>query len=107
MALRPIAATNARPICCVGQTPRCRFDFFRSHGSAPVDWLVGAKIVRQRMPAIPTNYYDDKLLFMIAGKYKTEAKPRTTFAQSEMLIRDIAMLTGSVRPKSPGKWLGI
>jgi Endo-alpha-N-acetylgalactosaminidase len=81
------------PNLLVGQTPRCRFDFFHSKGPAPVDWLVGAKIVRQRMPTIPSNYYDDKLLFMIAGKYKTEAKPRTTFAQSEMLIRDIAMLT--------------
>ncbi len=89
----PNCGNERTPNLLVGQTPRCRFDFFRGHGSAPVDWLVGAKIVRQRMPAIPTNYYDDKLLFMIAGKYKTEAKPRTTFAQSEMLIRDIAMLT--------------
>ncbi len=89
----PNCGNEGTPNLLVGQTPRCRLDFFRSDGSAPVDWLVGAKIVRRRMPPIPTNYYDDKLLFMIAGKYKTEPEPRTSFAQSETLIRDIAMLT--------------
>jgi hypothetical protein len=89
----PNCGNERTPNLLVGQTPRCRFDFFGSNGPVQVDWLVGAKIVRQRMPTIPTDYFDDKLLFMIAGKYKTEAKPRTTFAQSEMLIRDIAMLT--------------
>jgi hypothetical protein len=89
----PNCGNEMTPNLLVGQTPRCRFDFFYSEGSATANWLVGAKIVRERMPTIPTDYYDDKLLFMIAGKYKTEAEPRTTFAQSEKLIRDIAMLT--------------
>ena len=89
----PNCGNEMTPNLLLGQTPRCRFDFFHSDGSAPANWLVGAKIVRERMPTIPTDYYDDKLLFMIAGKYKTEAEPRTTFAQSEKLIRDIAMLT--------------
>ena len=30
---------------------------------------------------------------MIGGKYKLEKEPRTTFAQGEKLIREIAMLT--------------
>jgi hypothetical protein len=89
----PTCGNETTPNLLVGQTPRSRFDFFHSKGSPPIDWLIGAKIVRERMPPIPTEYYDDKLLFMIAGKYKTEAEPRTTFTQSETLIRDIAMLT--------------
>jgi Endo-alpha-N-acetylgalactosaminidase len=33
------------------------------------------------------------LLYMIGGKYKPEKEPRTTFAQGEQLVHDIAMLT--------------
>jgi Endo-alpha-N-acetylgalactosaminidase len=89
-----IAGNENTPNLLVGQTPRCRMDFFGDvDGDGTVDWLDGAKVVRQRMPPIPTHYFDDKLLYMIGGKYKLEAEPRTTFAQGEQLVRDIAMLT--------------
>jgi hypothetical protein len=80
------------PNLLVGQQPRCRLDFY------PVDkpetpWLEAAKMLRGRMPLRPTDYFDDKFLYMIAGKQKTEAEPRTTFAQSRKLIEEIARLT--------------
>ena len=78
----------------VGQQSRCRLDFTGdSDNNGAVDWLDGAKIVAARMPPIPTDYFDDKFIYLIAGKYKPEKGPRTTFAQSEKLIKDIAALT--------------
>ena len=89
-----IQGNENTPNLLVGQTARCRLDFFGDvdhNGTA--DWLDGAKLVRQRMPPIPTHYFDDKFVYMIGGKYKLEKEPRTTFAQSETLVHDIAMLT--------------
>jgi len=58
------------------------------------DWLEGAKLVRQRMPSIPTHYYDDKLVY---GIHCDEPKyeKRRHFQQCEKLIRDVAALTGN------------
>jgi len=86
--------------CGNGQTPnllveqqsRCRLDFYKSEDpQAP--WFPAAKLLRARMPQRPTDYFDHKFLFMIAGKQKTEREPRTTFAQSHKLIGEIARLT--------------
>lgn len=76
----------------VGQSPRARFDFFACAGQAQ-PWLGGAKIVRARVPAMPTEFFSDRFLYIVAGKMKIEAEPRTTFAQSKKLVRDVAMLT--------------
>lgn len=90
----PIAGNEKTPNLLVGQTPRCRLDFFGDvDGDGTVNWLDGAKLIRQRMSPIPTHYFDDKLLYMIGGRYKLEKEPRTTFAEAEKLILDIAMLT--------------
>jgi hypothetical protein len=90
----PIAGNENTPNLLVGQTPRCRLDFFGDlDGNGSVDWVDGEKVLRQRMPPIPTHYFDDKLLYLIAGKYKLEKEPKTTFAQAETMIREVAMLT--------------
>jgi hypothetical protein len=80
------------PNLIVGQTPTTRFDFFNVVNRAQ-PWLDGARLLAARMPRIPTDYYADKLLYIIAGKNKTEAEPRTTFAQSGDLIAKVARLT--------------
>jgi len=87
-------------VCGSGQTPNllveqqslCRLDFYKVEDpKAP--WFTAAKLLRARMPQRPTEYFDDKFLFMIAGKQKIEPEPRTTFAQSSKLIEEIAQLT--------------
>jgi len=93
--LGPLIAGNGRtPNLLVGQMPRCEIDFFGDvDGDGWVDWLDGAKLIRRRLPTIPTHYFDDKMLYLIGGKYKLEKQPRTTFAQAEQLVHDVAMLT--------------
>lgn len=76
----------------VGQTPMTRLDFFVvTNRDQP--WVDGAKLLALRMPRIPTNYYADKLLYIIAGKNKTDPTPHTTFAQSAALMAQVAQLT--------------
>jgi hypothetical protein len=87
-----VCGNATTPNLLVGQTPRLRLDFF-TPAKATQPWLTGAKILRGRMPASPGDYFDDKLAYIIAGKNKTEAAPRTTFAQSRQLSQDVARLT--------------
>jgi len=76
----------------VGQQSRCRLNFYKVE-DPQTPWFAAARLLRARMPQRPTEYFDDKLLFIIAGKQKIEPEPRTTFAQSRKLIGDIARLT--------------
>jgi hypothetical protein len=83
------------PNLMVGGRPLCRLDFtgdFDHNGA--VDWLDGAKLVRARMPEIPTHYYDDKLMYMIRNDEPKFPKPRATFAETERIIQQVASLTG-------------
>ncbi|MGA3187110.1 MAG: endo-alpha-N-acetylgalactosaminidase family protein [Bryobacteraceae bacterium] len=89
-----VSGNGSTPNLMVGGRPLCRLDFLADldHNGA-VDWLDGAKLVRERMPQIPTHFYDDKLLYMIDCDESRLAKPRATFAESENIIRRVAMLT--------------
>jgi hypothetical protein len=87
-----VCGTKDTPNLQVGQTPRCRLDFYRVDDPA-TPWFPAARLLRARMPSNPTAYFDDKFVFMIGGKLKVEPEPRTTFAQSARLIRDVARLT--------------
>lgn len=80
------------PNLLVEQMPRCTLDFYKVEDAA-VPWFPAVKLLRARMPLSPTEYYDDKLLYLIAGKNKVEAEAHTTFAQSKQLIQDVARLT--------------
>jgi len=90
-----IAGNRSTPNLLVGQRPLARLDFagdFDHNGS--VDWLDGAKIVRARMPAIPSHYYDDKLLYSIhTDEPKYTPSQVTTFAQTLDFVRKMANLT--------------
>jgi hypothetical protein len=88
----PVCGDANTPNLMVEQKSRCRFDFY-SVEDPEVPWFAAAKLLRARMPLSPTAYFNDKLLYLIGGKAKTEPVPRTTFAQSRELIRDIALLT--------------
>lgn len=103
----PNAGNANTPNLPVGQTPRCRLDFAGDYDrNGTVDWLDGAKIVAARMPPMSSTYYNDKFVYLVGGKYKPEKEPRTTFAQSGQLIKDIAMLT-DFAPQVPllGGWV--
>jgi hypothetical protein len=92
---KPLVAGNEKtPNLLVGQRPLARLDFAGDYDhNGVVDWLDGAKIVRARMPEIPTHYYDDKLTYMIHCDTPQAPRPRTTFPQAYELIRKMAWLT--------------
>jgi hypothetical protein len=55
-----IAGNEKTPNLLVGQRPLARLNFAADFdGNGTVDWLDGAKIVRARMPQIPSHYYDE------------------------------------------------
>jgi hypothetical protein len=88
----PVCGKQETPNLRVEQQSRCSLDFYRVDDPA-TPWFPAAMLLRARMPLRPTKYFDDKFLFLIAGKMKIEAAPRTTLAESRRLIRDIARLT--------------
>jgi hypothetical protein len=89
-----VSGNSSTPNLIVGGRPLCRLDFSgdMDHNGA-VDWLDGAKLVRERMPAIPSHSYDDKLMYMIHCDEPKLSKPRATFAESEKIIQRVASLT--------------
>jgi Endo-alpha-N-acetylgalactosaminidase len=99
-----IAGNSSTPNLLVGGRPLCRLDFSGDldHNGA-VDWLDGAKLVRARMPEIPTHYYDNKLLYMIHCDEPKFPKPKATFAESEKIVQRVASLTGSA-PQAVYLW---
>ncbi len=54
--------------------------------------LTRQRLIAKGMPPTPTDYFNDKFIYIVGGKYKPEKEPRTTFA-SEKLISGLAMLT--------------
>jgi hypothetical protein len=86
------AGNKKTPNMLIGQKSACRLDFI-TQSKANATWLDGAKLVRQRMPLIPTHYYDDKLVYGIHCDEPKYERPPATFQQCEKLIRDVALLT--------------
>jgi len=92
------------PNLLVGQMPRTRFDFFAC-AAMKQPWMAGAKILRNRMAKIPSDFFSDRFLYIVAGKRKMDAEPGTTFAQSGQLVKDIALLTdGAPQTAFLGGW---
>jgi hypothetical protein len=92
---KPLIAGNKKtPNLLVGQRPLARLNFVSDYdGNGVVDWLDGAKLVRARMPEIPTHYYDDRLPYMVHNDEPRFPEPRRTFPQTLELIRQVAALT--------------
>ncbi len=90
--------------CGNAQTPnlpieeksQCRLDFIGDvDGDGRIDWLDGAKLVRDRMPAKITTFYDDKFEYGIHLDQPLWKQPGATFEQAGELIRKVAALTDS------------
>ncbi len=89
-----ISGNQRTPNLLVGQRPLCRLDFIgRRGGDGVVDWLDGAKLVRARMPEIPTHYYDDKFQYFVHSDQPAWPRPRSTFEQTRQMIHQLAALT--------------
>jgi hypothetical protein len=82
------------PNLLIEQKPSCRLDFLAA-SDAQAPWLPGAKLVRSRIPAIRTHYYDRKLVYGIRCDEPHFEKPGATFAECEELIKTVAALTGN------------
>jgi hypothetical protein len=90
----PVHGNEHTPNLLVGQRPTARLDFAADYDhNGVVDWLDGAKIVRSRMPEIPTHYYDDRLPYMVHVDEPRWPAPRMTFEQTASLVRKVAMVT--------------
>ena len=82
------------PNLLIGQDSACRLDFIGDFdGNGRIDWVDGAKVVRARMPARPTTYYDDKFEYGIHLDQPLWREPGATFAEAGELIRKVAALT--------------
>jgi len=93
---KPLISGNENTLnLLVEQRPIARLDFAADYDhNGTVDWLDGAKIVRDRMPPIPTHYYDDRLPYMLHVDQPHWEAPRMPFEQAGKLVRQMAMLTG-------------
>jgi len=82
------------PNLLIEQDSACRLDFIGDFdGNGRIDWVDGAKLVRSRMPAKPTSYYDDKFEYGIHLDQPLWKEPGATFEEAGELIRQVAALT--------------
>lgn len=76
----------------------CRLDFTGDrNGDGAVDWLDGAQLVRDRMPAIPNHLYDDAFVYGVLLDQPLFEKPTATFDDCEQIIRNVAALTDNAK----------
>jgi len=85
--------TAQTPNLLVEQKSSCRLDFLPVAANTAEPWLAGAKLVRDRMPKIPTTLYNDKYTYGIRCDEPLFPKPSATFDDCEELIRDVYNLT--------------
>jgi hypothetical protein len=87
-----VCGERRTPNLLVGQTPACRLDFLAAAAGQALDWLAGAELVRSRMPALPSRYYDSRFFYGIHCDEPRAPEPQATFEQCERLIRNVASL---------------
>ena len=80
------------PNLLVEQASSCRLDFLPVTGDPAKAWITAGKLVRSRMPEIPTHFYDDKYVYGI--HCDAPDNPQTaTFEQCREIIDRVAALT--------------
>ncbi len=83
---------TATPNVLVEDTPSCRLDFLPVTGDPRSAWIKAGKMIRDRMPAIPSGFYHDKHMYGIHCDEPLFPEPTATFAQCEQVIAEIADL---------------
>lgn len=83
----------ATPNLLVEETPSCRLDFLLATGDPHSAWIKAGKMIRDRMPEIPNNFYHDKYMYGIRCDEPRFPEPMSTFAQCEQMIAEVADLT--------------
>jgi hypothetical protein len=81
------------PNLLVEQKSAVRLDFLEPSGGSKLSWIDGAKLVRSRMPAIPSHFYDDKFIYGIRTDEPTFPEPSATFERCEAMIKEMHALT--------------
>ena len=90
----PLNCGNAgTPNLLVEDTPGCRLDFHAVAGDPHAAWIKAGKMVRDRLPEIPSGFYHDKYMYGIRCDEPRFPQPMSTFAQCEQMIAEIAELT--------------
>jgi hypothetical protein len=90
----PLNCGNSKtPNLLIEQQSLCRLAFITVPAGAAASWMDGARAVRSRMPAMPTDYYDRKLVYAIHCDQPLWDQPGATFDEAGKLIRDVAALT--------------
>lgn len=89
-----VCGNKQTPNLLIEQKSACRLDFIAA-SNKKLDWMAGASLMRERVPKIPTHYYDQKFVYGIHCDEPTFEKPGATFAECEELIRRVATLTGN------------
>lgn len=88
-----ICGDELTPNLLIEHKSACRLDFIGDlDGNGVVNWLDGAKLVRSRMPAMPSHYYDDKFVYSIFCDAPKFPEPVATFQQCEEHIKQVAAL---------------
>lgn len=88
-----VCGDELTPNLLIEQKSACRLDFAGDlDGNGVVDWLDGAKLVRDRMPAMPSHYFNDKFVHSIFCDAPTLPEPAATFQQCEERIKQVAAL---------------
>jgi len=81
------------PNLLVEQASSCRLDFLPVTGDPAKAWIAAGKLVRNRMPQIPTTFYNDKYVYGIRCDEPLFPEPSATFEQCGEIIARVAALT--------------
>jgi len=84
---------QSTPNLLVEQPSSCRLDFLTVSGDPLKAWIAAGKLVRSRMPKIPTSFYNDKYVYGIRCDQPLYPEPSATFEQCGQIISRVAALT--------------
>jgi hypothetical protein len=84
--------TQNTPNLLVEQPSSCRLDFLPVTGDPAKAWITAGKLVRSRMPKIPSSFYNDKYVYGIRCDQPLFSKPSATFEQCSEIISRVAAL---------------